>query len=153
MIYIDKFCLSTTEANRSCSFFAILNRIASSCQPFTASTTSDIIFSAEDLHHNHPYGTETSHTRKIFNPYKIVKRRKPTHRTLFSICQNLFPTIYQCTSPSVWEDIRKTYENILVWSCILLPWIVIQVITKKQTSIVLEPFIIIAKSIAVRATE
>jgi len=35
----------------------------------------------------------------------------------------------------------------------LLTRIVVQVITKKQTSIVLEPFIIIAKSIAVRATK
>ena len=35
----------------------------------------------------------------------------------------------------------------------MLTGIVVQVITKKQTSIVLEPFIIIAKSIAVRATK
>ena len=42
-------------------------------------------------------------------------------RTLLLFRQNLFPAIYQCASPSVWEGIRKTSENILAWSCILLP--------------------------------
>ena len=37
--------------------------------------------------------------------------------------------IYQCASPSVREGIRKTSENILARSCILLPWIVVQVDT------------------------
>ena len=66
---------------------------------------------------------------------------------------NLFPTIYQCTPPPVWKGIRKTSENILAGSRVLLTGIVVQVITKKQTSIVLKPFIIIAKSIAVRTTK
>ena len=58
------------------------------------------------------------------------------NRTLLFFRQNLFTAIDQCAAPSVWEGIRKTSENILAWSCILLPWIVIQVITKKQITIV-----------------
>ena len=54
---------------------------------------------------------------------------------------------------SVREGIRETSENILAWSRVLLTRIVIQIITKKQTSIVLDSVIIIAKSIAVRATK
>lgn len=96
---------------------------------------------------------ETSHTRKVFNPYKIVKRRKPTHRAFFILCQNLLPAIYQCTSPPVWKSIRKASENILAESRVLLTRIIVQIITKKQTTIVLQPLITITKSIAVRATK
>ena len=99
------------------------------------------------------FETETSHTRKVFNPYKIVKRRKPTHRAFFILCQNLLSTIYQCTSPPVWKSIRKASENILIRSRVLLTGIIVQIITKKQTTIVLQPLITITKSIAIRTSK
>ena len=41
----------------------------------------------------------------------------------------------QSTSPTIRQSIRKTSEYILVRLCVLLSWVIIQVVTQKQIAV------------------